>query len=145
VESTVVDLSTGTPALLRPGGLALEAIEAVIGRLAAPAAGAPKSPGMLSRHYAPGCPVRLNALSSNPGEALLGFGPAAGATRNLSPRGDLNEAAANLFAMMRELDGGGFAAIAVSPIPRTGLGLAINDRLQRAATPAGGLDEGCPS
>lgn len=143
LESTVIDLSTERPALLRPGGLAPEEIEAVIGPLAAPAInGAPKSPGMLSRHYAPGRPVRLNAVAADPGEALLGFGPtAAGATRNLSPDGDLREAAANFFAMMRELDAGDFSAIAVSPIPQTGLGRAINDRLRRAATPAGRADE----
>ena len=146
LESTVVDLSTERPALLRPGGLAVEEIEAVIGPLAPPTGGAPKSPGMLSRHYAPDRPVRLNAVAADPGEALLGFGPAAiGAVCNLSPRGDLKEAAANLFAMMRELDRGDFQAIAVSPIPRTGLGLAINDRLRRAATPAGDLDKDRPS
>ena len=144
LESTVVDLCTERPALLRPGGLAVEDIEAVVGRLAPPAGGPPKSPGMLSRHYAPDRPLRLNAAAAGPGEALLGFGAAAGATRNLSPSGDLTEAAANLFAMLRELDGGGFAAIAVSPIPRTGLGLAINDRLRRAATPAGAGNEGSP-
>lgn len=146
LESTVVDLSTERPALLRPGGLAVEAIEAVIGPLAAPGAGVLKSPGMLSRHYAPDRPMRLNAASAAPGEALLGFGPTAiGATRNLSPGGDLKEAAANLFAMMRELDRDGFSAIAVSPIPLTGLGLAINDRLQRAAAPIGDSDRVCPS
>lgn len=139
VESTVIDLSTETPALLRPGGIAAEEIEAVIGPLAAPGdGGAPKSPGMLSRHYAPGRPVRLNAEAAEPGEAFLGFGPGApGATLNLSPSGDLKEAAANFFAMMRELDRDDYIGIAVSPIPRTGLGRAINDRLARAATPAG--------
>lgn len=136
LESTVVDLSTETPTLLRLGGLPVEDIEAVIGTLAAPTGSAPKSPGMLSRHYAPGRPLRLNATAAGPDEALLGFGPqATGATLNLSPRGSLEEAAANFFAMMRELDRGDFAAIAVSPIPQTGLGRAINDRLTRAATP----------
>ena len=137
LESTVIDLSTETPTLLRLGGLPVEDIEAVIGPLAAPTGdGGPKSPGMLSRHYAPGRPVRLEATAAGPNEALLGFGPgAADATLNLSPRGNLEEAAANFFAMMRELDRGDFAAIAVSPIPQTGLGRAINDRLCRAATP----------
>ncbi|MEK9725888.1 MAG: Sua5 family C-terminal domain-containing protein, partial [Rhodospirillaceae bacterium] len=96
---------------------------------------APKSPGMLSRHYAPTTPVRLGATDARPGEALLGFGPdTAGATRSLSAAGDLTEAAANLFAMLHDLDGGGYAAIAVAPIPDSGLGRAINDRLRRAAT-----------
>jgi len=136
LESTVVDLSAGTPILLRLGALPVEDIETVVGRLAAPGDGAPKSPGMLGRHYAPGRPLRLNAAAAGPDEAFLGFGPgAAGATLNLSPGGDLREAAANFFAMMRELDRGDFAAIAVSPIPQTGLGRAINDRLRRAAAP----------
>jgi L-threonylcarbamoyladenylate synthase len=142
LESTVVDLSTETPTLLRLGGLPVEDIEAVIGTLAAPTGSAPKSPGMLSRHYAPGRPLRLNATAAGPDEALLGFGPQApGATLNLSPQGSLEEAAANFFAMIRELDRGDFAAIAVSPIPQIGLGRAINDRLTRAATPPeeGGL------
>jgi L-threonylcarbamoyladenylate synthase len=142
LESTVVDLSTESPTLLRLGGLPVEDIEDVVGPLAAPTGGRPKSPGMLSRHYAPGRPVRLNATEAGPNEALLGFGPdAAGATLNLSPRGRLEEAAANFFAMMRELDRGDFTAIAVSPIPQTGLGRAINDRLWRAAAPQG-ADEG---
>lgn len=141
LESTVVDLSTESPTLLRLGGLPVEDVEAVIGPLAAPTDGRPKSPGMLSRHYAPGRPVRLNATKAGPDEALLGFGPeVAGATLNLSPRGNLEEAAANFFAMMRELDRGDFTAIAVSPIPQTGLGRAINDRLRRAAAPQG-VDE----
>ncbi len=141
LESTVVDLSTKASTLLRLGGLPVEDIEAVIGPLAPPTGGRPKSPGMLSRHYAPGRPVRLNAAEAGPDEALLGFGPhVPGATLNLSPRGNLAEAAANFFAMMRELDRGEFAAIAVSPIPQTGLGRAINDRLNRAATPQGADD-----
>jgi L-threonylcarbamoyladenylate synthase len=107
LESTVIDLSTDRPTLLRLGGLPVERIEAITGPLAAPTGNAPKSPGMLSRHYAPGRPVRLNVTTVAPDEALLGFGPdAAGATLNLSPRGDLEEAAANFFAMMRELDRG---------------------------------------
>ena len=91
---------------------------------------------MLSRHYAPGRPVRLNAESALPGEAFLGFGPAApDATLNLSPVGDLKEAAANFFAMMRQLDRDDYTGIAVAPIPNAGLGRAINDRLVRSATP----------
>ena len=134
LESTVVDLSEETPRLLRPGGLASETIEAVIGPLAPPASGLPRAPGMLARHYAPGRPLRLQALAPEPGEMLLGFADAAaGAALNLSERGDLEEAAANLFQMLRALDRDGVRAIAVAPIPETGIGRAINDRLRRAA------------
>jgi L-threonylcarbamoyladenylate synthase len=96
---------------------------------------APPSPGMLSRHYAPSRPLRLNATAAGPGEALLAFGPdaPADAAFNLSPRGDLREAAANLFAMLHRLDRPGVAAIAVMAVPEAGLGRAINDRLRRAA------------
>ncbi len=136
IESTVVDLSRGTAAVLRPGGVPAEDIEAVVGPLAAPEAGGkrPRSPGMLERHYAPRLPLRLNATEARPGEALLAFGPGAlGAALNLSPGGDVEEAAANLFAMMRALDRPEFRAIAVMPIPEGGLGRAINDRLRRAS------------
>jgi L-threonylcarbamoyladenylate synthase len=136
VESTVVDLSGGSAAVLRPGGVPVEDIEAVVGPLAATEAASerPKSPGMLERHYAPGLPLRMNAVEARPGEALLAFGPGPpGATLNLSPGGDVEEAAANLFAMIRALDRPRFQAIAVMPIPEEGLGLAINDRLRRAA------------
>ncbi|CCQ73995.1 L-threonylcarbamoyladenylate synthase [Magnetospira sp. QH-2] len=135
VESTVVDVSGAQPTLLRPGGLAVEDIQRVCGPLAKAGEGeAPRSPGMLSRHYAPGKPLRLNAGAPRPGEAFLSFGGLPG-TMNLSVSGDPIEAAANLFAMLRELDAGGFARIAVAPVPDTGLGAAINDRLRRAATP----------
>lgn len=145
VESTVIDLSTPAAALLRPGGVPAEEIEAAIGPLAAPGNGAPKSPGMLRRHYAPGRPVRLNAEGAGPGEAYLAFGPAAdGATLNLSTGGDLTEAAANLFAMLRRLDTDGYAGIAVAPIPEAGLGRAINDRLRRAAAPEDAANEVAP-
>ena len=137
IESTVVDLSGPAPTLLRPGGIAAEDIEALIGPLAAPAAdakAAPKSPGMLDRHYAPDLPLRLDAESANPGEAFLAFGPEAPPeAMNLSRAGDLEEAAANLFAMIRALDGPPFEGIAVMTVPETGLGRAINDRLRRAA------------
>lgn len=139
IESTVVDLSDGVPRLLRPGGLSREAIEAVTGPLAPPngaADEAPRAPGMQSRHYATRAPLRLNAASVRPGEASLAFGAdapeATGAQLNLSRSGDTTEAAANLFAMLRELDRPGIAGIAVMPIPETGLGVAINDRLRRA-------------
>jgi L-threonylcarbamoyladenylate synthase len=137
IESTVIDLSLSEPVLLRPGGIAGEDIEAVIGALAAADGGAPRSPGMLERHYAPGRPLRPNATQARPGEALLAFGPLAPPQAlNLSPEGDVVEAAANLFAMLRALDRPEHVAIAVMPIPETGLGRAINDRLRRAA--AGG-------
>jgi len=97
---------------------------------------------MLARHYATKLPLRLNATSVSPDEALLAFGepvlPGAARTENLSPRGNLTEAAANLFAMLRALDRPDYAAIAVMPIPEEGLGRAINDRLRRAATPEQG-------
>ncbi len=142
VESTVLDLTTATPTLLRPGGATREAIEAVIGAVALSDAipsgeAARKSPGQLESHYAPARPVRLNASSVGTDEGLLAFGPhpPAGAmlTCNLSPSGDLGEAAANLFAHLRALDRPGIGRIAVMAIPQTGLGLAINDRLRRAA------------
>jgi L-threonylcarbamoyladenylate synthase len=148
VESTIV-ACLGAPALLRPGGLAREEIERVLGRaLAEPPPGiaaeddAPLAPGMLASHYAPRTPLRRDAESVAAGEALLAFGSAlaAGAENaalalNLSPRGDLIEAAANLFSHLRALDAAGAKAIAVMPIPRDGLGEAINDRLARAAAP----------
>ena len=134
LESTVVALGGGVPVLLRPGALDAEAVEAEVGRLAEPAASAedtPRpSPGMLLRHYAPDSPIRMEAAAARPGEALLGFGAIEG-DLNLSSSADLAEAAANLFAMLRRLDGR--AGIAVAPIPERGLGRAINDRLRRAA------------
>ena len=134
VESTIVGL-TEAPTLLRPGGLPAEAIEQALGApLAANAAGATLSaPGQMASHYAPGAPVRLNAAAARPGEVLLGFGPGA-CDLNLSPAGDLAEAAANLFAHLHALDARG-VPIAVAPVPETGLGRAINDRLRRAAAP----------
>ncbi len=142
VESTIVDLSEPDRGrLLRPGGIARERIEALIGPLEGLASGGPvRSPGLLGRHYAPRRPLRLEAHRVAGDEGLLAFGPEppAGAriTLNLSPRGDLAEAAANLFAMLRRLDEAEVRAIAVMPIPRDGLGEAINDRLRRAALPA---------
>ncbi len=137
IESTVVDLSAGEARLLRPGAVTLERIEAVIGPLGASVPGAVRSPGMAGRHYAPSRPLRLEAKTPESGEAFLAFGPdvpaGPGPTLNLSPAGDLEEAAANLFAMLRELDRPNVAAIAVMPVPELGLGAAINDRLRRAA------------
>ncbi len=140
VESTVVDLTAETPTLLRPGGITLEALRDMLGPVAGAGAhlsGGPRSPGMLSSHYAPKLPVRLNVATAEPNEAWLAFGPAEGATLNLSPGKDLAEAAANLFSMLRSLDRPDYQAIAVMPIPEDGLGLAINDRLRRAAAPRG--------
>lgn len=138
LESTVLDLTTSKPTLLRPGGVTREAIEKVIGAIAAgPAigvAGKLHSPGQLESHYAPRAAVRLNATTAEPDETLLGFGQVTGAL-NLSPRSDLVEAAANLFTMLRQLDASGASAIAVATIPEEGLGIAINDRLRRAAAP----------
>jgi L-threonylcarbamoyladenylate synthase len=138
VESTVVDLSGDRPALLRPGGVTSEAIEAIVGPLSSAGEGPLRSPGQLESHYAPVLPVRLGATEARPGEALLAFGPTAGGVRNLSPSGDLTEAAANLFAFLRALDRPEHSAIAVMPIPEQGLGRAINDRLRRAAAPRPG-------
>jgi L-threonylcarbamoyladenylate synthase len=135
LESTVVSLLDGPARLLRPGSVTRAEIEAVIGALAEAEADAKRSPGRLTRHYAPNAPVRLGVVAPEAGEAYLAFGPATASplTLNLSPAGDLREAAANLFAMLRAADGLKPATIAVAPIPDTGLGEAINDRLRRAA------------
>ncbi len=142
LESTIVDARGDAPVLLRPGAVTVETIEAVLGTKVIRGdidAARPSAPGQLLSHYAPQASVRLNAREVRPGEALLAFGPDAPATNgpaiNLSPRGDLNEAAANLFAALRALDASGATAIAVMPIPQSDLGEAINDRLQRAAAP----------
>jgi L-threonylcarbamoyladenylate synthase len=135
LESTVVGFDSGKPVLLRPGGVTREDIERIAGALGKPASSALQSPGQLESHYAPRAKLRLNARKADPGEKLLAFGPdASGAALNLSPTGDLKEAAANLFAMLRTLDAKS-DAIAVMPIPNEGLGEAINDRLKRAAAP----------
>jgi len=133
LESTVIGFEKGTPVLLRPGALAREEIEAIIGPLAK-AGPAIRSPGQLETHYAPNATLRLNIRDPNKEDVVLGFGASPLATLNLSPAGDLREAAANLFAMLRALDQYG-KPIAVMPIPEIGLGEAINDRLRRAAAP----------
>lgn len=144
IESTILDVTAdGGPILLRPGAVTAEAIAGVIGRMPARAeavtGGRPSAPGQLESHYAPALPVRLGATSPRDGEAFLAFGPYApaydGPLLNLSPRGDLAEAAANLFAALRLLDRSGARGLAVMPIPEHGLGAAINDRLRRAAAP----------
>lgn len=144
LESTVLDLTGPEPVLLRPGGIPLEAIEAAIGKVRnAPGDDAAiTAPGMLRSHYAPRLALRLDATDIGADEALLAFGnapPAATLALNLSPQGDLTEAAARLFDCLHRLDAQapslGLHRIAVSPIPNHGLGLALNDRLRRAAAP----------
>ncbi|MFN8983218.1 MAG: L-threonylcarbamoyladenylate synthase, partial [Alphaproteobacteria bacterium] len=151
VESTVLDLAMGGAALLRPGGVPVEAIEAVIGKVfrplplsAAEKTRTLRSPGLMLSHYAPSLPVRLGAVDVAADEALLAFGPplsGAGLIWQLSEAGDLREAAARLFAGLRHLDAEGsqrgLTRIAAMPIPESGLGAAINDRLARAAAPRG--------
>lgn len=141
VESTIIAVDGDRLVQLRAGALPREEIEAALGMPVALAEHNAEiaAPGMLLSHYAPEAHIRLDTLP-NPGEAWLAFGPSAdfsGPTRNLSPSGDLREAARNLFSMLHELDATGTQTIAVAPIPQTGLGEAINDRLARAAAPRG--------
>ncbi len=146
VESTIVKVEDGRIRLLRPGGIAAEAIEEATGlaveRPKPAGTAAIEAPGMLASHYAPNAHVRLDARSVSPGEALIRFGdtPVSGEkdaaiVLNLSPRGDLAEAAANLFGYIKQADEAQPSGIAVTPIPMQGLGEAINDRLKRAAAP----------
>ena len=140
LESTVIDCTRDIPTILRPGGVTTEQIEKVVGRIDIPNSRSvlPKSPGMLESHYAPDAVLRLNATSVFPGEALLAFGKGLPnnpeLTKNLSPKANLEQAAGNLFAMLRELDALA-TRIAVMPVPNEGLGRAINDRLRRASAP----------
>jgi len=143
IESTILDVC-GPPRILREGAVPAERLAEVLGDVAShegTGESEVKAPGMLASHYAPASALRLNASDVAPGESLLTFGDAvirgwgdAAAVRNLSPDGDLAEAAHNLFAQLRELDGAA-PVIAVAPIPETGLGAALNDRLRRAAAP----------
>ncbi|MDJ0386854.1 L-threonylcarbamoyladenylate synthase [Roseomonas sp. E05] len=147
LESTVLDLTGPMPLLLRPGGVPEEALAALLGPVGRPGAvtegeGGLKAPGMMSSHYAPGLPLRLDATAVGPQEALLAFGPplpGAGAIWQLSAGRDPVEAAARLFAGLRWLDEEGrrlgLSGIAAMPVPPQGLGAAINDRLARAAAP----------
>lgn len=143
LESTILDISCDVPVLLRPGAVLQDEIEETLGlpiRLGSGNAARPTAPGQLASHYAPKAQVRLDVKEQlAPGEAYLAFGQMRGLDpdnfRNLSPNGDLFEAAANLFAYLRELDGTAPSSIAVAPIPEVGLGLAINERLRRAAAP----------
>lgn len=137
LESTIVDC-TGAPTLLRAGGIPVEAIEACLGGTLARAGSDSgiRAPGMLASHYAPEARLRLDADAPRPGETRLGFG--GGPERwTLSASGDLAEAAARLFETLHAMDAAGIERIAVAPIPERGLGLAINDRLRRAAAPRG--------
>lgn len=151
LESTVVDMTGDIPVLLRPGAVTLDDLDMHVGEVRVETEAVddnPKSPGQLLKHYAPNTPLRLRAVDVKKDEALLGFGnlrfmgvEGGGHARdlpahqrmNLSETGDLNEAAANLFSMLHQLDQGGFKSIAVMDVPETGLGMAINDRLRRAA------------
>jgi L-threonylcarbamoyladenylate synthase len=143
LESTVVDMTRDIPVLLRPGAVTLEDLRRHIGEVTVELEAVgdnPKSPGQLLKHYAPKTPLRLRAVDVKSGEGLLAFGPVqfmnvkeARAVLNLSEKGDLNEAAANLFSMLHQMDTQGYESIAVMDIPETGLGMAINDRLRRAA------------
>ena len=133
VESTVVAVLDGPVRLLRPGGVSREALEAVIGPLVEAEDDAKRSPGRLTRHYAPQAPVRLNAVSAQPGEAFLGFGDGIDSPLSLSPSGDVREAAQRLLSALRAADRLQPRGIAVASVPETGLGEAVNDRLRRAA------------
>ena len=140
VESTILGLE-GAPALLRPGGVTVEALEAVLG-LPLVAGGSelrPNAPGQLASHYAPGALVRLEVTRPEAGEVWVGFGDCPGAALSLSEAGDPVEAAARLFHILREADvlAGPEGRIAFAPVPEAGLGRAINDRLRRAAAPRG--------
>ena len=139
LESTIVDLTRETPVILRPGSITPEDIEKILGAPLTPNKDQEiTSPGQMKRHYAPSIPLRLNAKNVDDTEALLSFGDHAlkGAAYeiNLSPSGDLQEAAANLFKSLKELDTPGHTGIAVTSIPETGIGIAINDRLKRASS-----------
>jgi len=134
LESTIIDLSEGIPTLLRPGGIAIEEIQEVVGNVHLYQGSDVTAPGMLKKHYAPQHPLRLNASEKHAGEIFIGFGKILDADLNLSPSGDLTEAASNLYHMLNQADDMAMdAGIAVSPIPLEGLGVAINDRLARAA------------
>ena len=137
VESTIIDITGKNVVLLRAGGVALEDLEEFLGENVLISHGnpdLPTSPGQMLKHYAPSHDFRINALSREDGEFFIGFGVVKDCDLNLSPSGDLCEAAANLFAYMRLADADkNYDKIAMSPIPETGLGLAINDRIRRAA------------
>ncbi len=135
IESTIVAVEEDRLRLLRPGSVTAEMLRDAAGiEVETAATGAIEAPGQMASHYAPSKPVRLDAIEARPGEVLIGFGPIEG-DASLSPSGNLNEAAARLFDLLHAADAGNAAVIAVAPIPDEGLGLAINDRLRRAAAP----------
>jgi L-threonylcarbamoyladenylate synthase len=135
LESTILDLSTTEPCILRAGGVTKENLEAYFNHPLNTASTTIKAPGMMKKHYSPGCPVILNAETITPGDVLLGFGANAptDALLNLSPTGNLVEAATNLFDFLYKLESMNPKRILISPIPMIGLGIAINDRIARAA------------
>lgn len=137
VESTIVDLTGKNAAILRAGGTSKEDLEKFLNEKVLLSHGnpnQPSAPGQLLKHYAPSHPLRINAATRQPGEYFIGFGKIADCNINLSPSGDLREAAANLFAYLRQADAvNAYKSLAISPIPETGLGLAINDRIRRAS------------
>jgi L-threonylcarbamoyladenylate synthase len=147
LESSVIDLSGPTVQILRQGGIGVSEIESVVGAISShDVAGPVRSPGLMASHYAPSIPIRTDATYVRADEALLAFGPdplsGAAHALNLSERSDLTEAAANLFAMLHRLDDPRHRGIAVMPIPEKGLGIAINDRLRRAAADDGAIRAG---
>ncbi len=137
VESTIIDVTGKDIVLLRAGGIALEELEEFLNQKILISHGnpdLPSSPGQMLKHYAPSHPLRINATEKQEGEFFIGFGDVSFSDLNLSPKGDLCEAAANLFAFLRFADHlSGYKGIAMSPIPEHGLGLAINDRIRRAS------------
>lgn len=137
IESIIVAALPGEPLrLLRPGAIARADVEALVGPLSEARGDAVSAPGQLASHYAPRARLRLDAAGAEPGEVFIAFGPdAPSGAPNLSASGDTVEAAARLYALLRQLDAAGATAIAVAPIPEAGLGEAINDRLRRAAAP----------
>ena len=142
LESTIIDCTADKAVILRPGPVTLEALQKALPSIEISSQDvnddeAPTAPGQLTSHYAPSKKVRLNALDKQENETLIGFGNIQDADFNLSPTGDLTEAAANLFAILHEADKTKSAIISVSPIPETGLGIAICDRLKRAAADKG--------
>ncbi len=137
VESTIIDVTGKQVVMLRAGGTTLEALEDFLNEQVLISHGdpnQPSAPGQLLKHYAPSKPLRINAASRQKGEFYIGFGDVSASDINLSPTGNLEEAASRLFAFLRFADRQpGYTGICMSPIPKKGLGLAINDRIQRAA------------
>ena len=137
VESTIIDLTGKQAVMLRAGGTTLEDLEDFLNEKVLISHGnpnLPSAPGQLLKHYAPGKPLRINAAERNAGEFYIGFGNVSDSDINLSPTANLEEAASRLFAYLRFADRQeNYKGICMSPIPETGLGLAINERIRRAA------------